>query len=200
MTSPVVSVVIPTYNYGRFVTAAVDSVLAQTRPADEIIVIDDGSTDDTRDRLAGCRDRITYVYQANQGLPAARNTGIRAARGDLIAFLDSDDLWHPRKLEAQLAVLAGTPALGLVAADSVADFRGEWPAVGDPAALPTRPVTLRDILVRSRFGPSSVLARRACFDAVGLFDPDLRSAEDRDMWLRIAARFPTVKVESPLWY
>ena len=200
MTTPAVSVVIPTYNYGRFVTEAVESVLAQTLPAAEVVVIDDGSTDDTRDRLAPYGGRIRYVYQANNGLPAARNAGIRAARGDLIALLDSDDLWHPRKLEAQVAVLARSPEVGLVAADPAPDVSAGWPTVGDPAGLPVRPVTLRDMLVRSRFGPSSVLVRRACFDEVGLFDTGLRSAEDRDMWLRIAACFPVVKVEAPLWW
>jgi len=98
MSRPFISVVIPTYNYARYVTQAVDSVLAQTYPAGEIVVVDDGSTDNTRERLQPYWARIHYVYQANQGLSAARNAGIRVARGDVIALLDSDDLWHPRKL------------------------------------------------------------------------------------------------------
>lgn len=200
MNTLTVSVVIPTYNYGRFVTEAVDSVLAQTRPADEVVVIDDGSTDDTRERLRPYGDRIRYVYQNNQGLSAARNTGIRTARGDVIGLLDSDDLWHPEKLAWQVGALAGAPELGLVAADTVRDLKQGWPEVGRAAPLPLRAVTLRDLVIRSRFGPSGVLARRQCFAAVGGFDTTLRSAEDRDMWIRIAAKFPIAKLELPLWY
>jgi glycosyltransferase involved in cell wall biosynthesis len=200
MTAPFVSVVIPTYNYGRFVTAAVDSVLAQTFPAGEIIVVDDGSTDDTAERLRPYGDRIRYIRQENQGLPAARNTGIRAARGELIALLDSDDLWHPRKLELQVRHLAASPDTGLVAADSVPGLEQGWPEVGTDAPLPFQSFSVEDILVRSRFGPSGVLVRKECFDTVGLFDPALRSAEDRDMWLRIAARFRVVKLAVPLWW
>src|SRR6185437_11144924 len=103
MTSPGprarVSVVIPTYNSGPLVTEAVESVLAQTLPAAEVLVVDDGSTDDTPERLAAYGERIRYLPQANQGVAAARNRGIREATGDLIAFLDADDVWHPRKLE-----------------------------------------------------------------------------------------------------
>jgi glycosyltransferase involved in cell wall biosynthesis len=198
--TPLVSVVIPTYNYGRFVTEAVDSVLAQTRPAEEIIVVDDGSTDDTRERLRPYEGRVRYVYQNNQGLSAARNAGIRAARGDLIALLDSDDLWHPAKLAFQVQAMTRSPELGLVAADAVRDLKQGWPEVGEPGPLPLRAVTLRDLLIRSRFGPSGVLVRKPCFDAVGDFDTALRSAEDRDMWIRIAARFPVAKLEVPLWW
>jgi glycosyltransferase involved in cell wall biosynthesis len=200
MSLPFVSVVIPTYNYGRYVTEAVDSVLAQTRPAGEVIVVDDGSTDDTRERLRPYLNRIRYVYQENRGLPVARNTGIRAARGDLIALLDSDDLWHPRKLELQVPFLIRSPEVGLVAVEAARDLTAGWPEVAGPFPPPARRVTLRDLLIRSRFGPSSVLVRKSCFDAVGLFDPDLRSAEDRDMWVRIAARFAIERVAAPLWW
>ena len=105
MNNELISVVIPTYNYGHFVTEAVDSVLAQTYRHYEVVVVDDGSTDDTRARLAPYGDRIRYIHQENQGLSAARNTGIRAARGGVIGLLDSDDKWHPRKLETQAAFL-----------------------------------------------------------------------------------------------
>ena len=108
MDETLVSVVIPTYNYAHFVTGAVESALAQTYPDREVIVVDDGSTDDTRDRLAPFEGRIRYIHQENQGLSAARNTGIRAARGALVAFLDSDDLWHPEKLAVQARYLEGT--------------------------------------------------------------------------------------------
>ena len=106
---PLVSVVIPTFNYGHCVVDAVESALGQTYSPVEVIVVDDGSTDDTRARLEPYRDRINYVHQPNQGLSAARNTGIRAARGPLVALLDSDDAFHPRKLELQVAYLRAHP-------------------------------------------------------------------------------------------
>jgi glycosyltransferase involved in cell wall biosynthesis len=105
-----VSVIIPTYNRSNLVTRAVDSVLQQTYPNHEVIVVDDGSTDDTRQVLASYKDRITYIYQKNSGNAVARNTGIRAARGKWIAFLDSDDVWLPEKLSRQMEILTRSSA------------------------------------------------------------------------------------------
>src|SRR5271165_7143352 len=102
MSAPLISVVIPTYNYGRYVPQAVESVLAQTFKDFEIIVVDDGSTDDTPQQLEPYQDRIRVHKQANQGVSAARNAGVRLARAALVAFLDADDVWHPRKLEIQM--------------------------------------------------------------------------------------------------
>src|ERR1044072_212389 len=109
-----VSVVIPTYNSGPYLLEAIDSLLAQTLLPSEIIVVDDGSSDDTPARLKDYRGRIRYIYQENMGVSAARNRGIEAANGDFIAFLDADDIWHPRKLEFQMETFARIPALGLV--------------------------------------------------------------------------------------
>jgi glycosyltransferase involved in cell wall biosynthesis len=192
-----VSAVIPTYNYGHFVREAVESALAQTYPHVEVIVVDDGSTDDTRARLDPYMDRIRYIYQDNQGLSAARNTGIRAARGALIALLDSDDTWHPRRLEFQVRYLATDPEAGVVGSEAVTTIAHGWPDVGDRPE-PTV-FTAAQMLVRSRLGPSGVLVRRECFDAVGYFDTELRSAEDRDMWLRLARRFRVVRLNNPLF-
>ena len=174
---PLVSVVVPTFNYGHCVVDAVESALAQTYVPVEVIVIDDGSTDDTRARLEPYRDRINYVFQPNQGLSAARNTGIRAATGSLIALLDSDDAFHPRKLELQVAHLTAHPAVGVVATDHFTDPAQRWPAVPEP--VPVARETLQRVVATSRFAPSSVLVRRECFDAVGLFDTSLRSVEDK---------------------
>jgi glycosyltransferase involved in cell wall biosynthesis len=200
MADELVSVVIPTFNYRAYVSQAVDSALAQTYANREIIVVDDGSTDHTDQMLAPYADRIRYIYQKNQGLSAARNTGIQAARGRWIALLDSDDLWHPRKLEVQMRYLARHPEIGLLAADPIPMEARRWPAV-NPLELPAvSPITLEDLAVRSRFGPSSVVIRRECFDRAGLFDPELRSCEDRDMWIRIAAHFKIAKLHRPLWW
>ncbi|MGH7747450.1 MAG: glycosyltransferase family 2 protein, partial [Candidatus Dormibacteria bacterium] len=117
MPEPTVSVVIPVYNAARFVTEAVDSVLAQTSPPLEIIVVDDGSTDETRARLAPYRGRIQYVLQPNSGTSRARNRALQAACGTLIAFLDADDRWLPEKLAKQLTCLAANPGVDLVHSD-----------------------------------------------------------------------------------
>src|SRR5208337_4579078 len=109
-----VSVVIPTYNRGELLIETIESILAQTAKPGEVIVVDDGSTDDTQERLARYADRVRYVRQPNQGVAAARNHGVREARGKWIAFIDSDDVWHPRKLECQLRVLADHPDLGIL--------------------------------------------------------------------------------------
>jgi glycosyltransferase involved in cell wall biosynthesis len=198
--NPLISVVIPTYNYGRFVTFALESVLAQTYRNFEVIVVDDGSTDDTRQRLAPYMDRCRYLYQRNQGLSAARNTGIRAAQGELIALLDSDDVWHPRKLEFQAAYMSNHPEVGLLASAGLFNSDGVWPILPETVEVPAYPVTARQLALHSRFGPSGVLIRATCFHAVGLFDLDLRSAEDRDMWIRIAISFPIMELQTILWW
>ena len=126
--SPTVSVIIPTYNRAPFVGEAIESALAQTRPPLEVVVVDDGSTDDTADRVAHYGDRVVYVRQTNAGPATARNTGIGHARGDLIALLDSDDRWLPQKLEWQVP-LFDDPEVGMVHAG----FR----CFGSPAALAT---------------------------------------------------------------
>jgi glycosyltransferase involved in cell wall biosynthesis len=200
MTPPQISVVIPTYNYGRFVTSAVESALAQTYADREVIVVDDGSTDDTRQRLAPFLDRIRYIYQDNGGLSAARNTAIRAAAGAWIALLDADDVWHPRKLELQIRCLSTQgPEVGLLGTDSFTDQRASWPEVSDGAAQVVR-FTLDDVVGLHCFGPSSALIRKACLEQVGLFDSALRSVEDRDMWIRLAGCCTLAKLCLPLFF
>jgi glycosyltransferase involved in cell wall biosynthesis len=200
MSNDLVTALIPTYNYGRFVTQAVESALAQTYPHLEIIVVDDGSSDDTRQQLARYSDRIRYIYQDNQSVAAARNTGIQAARGDLIAFLDADDLWHPHKLDVQVRYLADHPAVRLLAVDRLADGVQHWPPLQDLAQPKAHAISVEELVLRPYFAPSGVLVRKECFDTVGFFDTSLRNAEDYDMWIRIACRFPVVKLEVPLWW
>src|SRR5947209_609603 len=104
--SPAVSVIIPAYNYATYLPKAIDSVLKQRFTNYEIIVVDDGSTDNTADLIAKYGDRVRYVYQKNAGLPSARNTGIKAARGDYVGFLDADDEWHPNFLQNAMETFA----------------------------------------------------------------------------------------------
>lgn len=185
-----VTVVIPAYNYARFLSKAIDSVLRQECLPQEIIVVDDGSTDNTPDVAAQYGDRIRYIRKENGGLPAARNTGIKAARCGLIAFLDADDEWDPsflRKILEQFGRL--TPDYCLVASacrcvdkdGKPMDKKWIFPAFD-------REVTGEEILLQTRFSPSAVVARRQTIEDCGGFDETLRSSEDRDMWLRMSAR------------
>ena len=192
-----VSAVIPTYNYARFVGRAVSSVLAQTYRDIECIVVDDGSTDGTEEVLAAFGTGVRVVRQPNQGLSAARNAGIRAARGRYIAFLDADDAWHAEKVSRQVALLDGHPDTAVVGcgvrlvsgADETIGERVFDTQVSDPVDLAAQ---VRGIAVRGFWvggSGSGALVRREAFDEVGFFDTSLKAAEDWDMWMRLAARY-----------
>jgi glycosyltransferase involved in cell wall biosynthesis len=198
MNRPPVSVVIPTHNTSHLLTEAIDSVLAQTLPASEIIVVDDGSQDDTQERLAPYRNRIQYLYQENQGVSATRNYGIRTARGDLIAFLDADDVWHPRKIELQVKALTENPDLGLLGTGTF-----DWPAPVVPEAKgplsgAVARVPWHQLVVKNYFTTSSVLVRHNLVTKVGLFDSALSVAEDHDLWLRLAEVSTVANLDLPL--
>ena len=186
---PMVSIVLPTHNRAHLLGEAMASVLAQTFPDWELIVVDDGSTDRTREIVAAyaARDRrISYVAQANGGDAAARNTGIRRAKGRLIAFLDDDDLWQPEKLQRQLALLNANPRLGFVYCPMLV----QYPDGHRQGTKPARrwPDTWEALLAHS-FIPMTTLVRRECFDVCGVFDESLRRACDYDLWVRITRRF-----------
>ncbi|MBA4067329.1 MAG: glycosyl transferase family 2 [Isosphaera sp.] len=184
--NPRVSVVVPTYNCGRYVVEAVESVLAQTRPAAEVLVVDDGSTDDTPGRLARFAAPVRVIRKENGGVSTARNRGVEEATGDLVAFLDADDAWHPRKLEVQLAALAARPDLGLLGT-GVYDWPGPHPDLPD-AAPAVGDVRADDLIVRNCMVTSTVVARAEVLRAAGPFDPNLRGPEDHDLWIRVALR------------
>lgn len=188
-----VSAIIPTYNYGHFVARAIDSVLAQTYSPIECIVVDDGSSDDTRQVLEGYGDRIRAIHQVNRGPSAARNNGIAAARGRYLGFLDADDVWKPRKIERQLEMLEADAETGAVgcAVELVAEG-GAPRAVQPRPTTPQLPERLRRVAVRDHWvegSGSGALVPRTVLDAVGGFDEEMRAAEDWDLWLRIAARY-----------
>lgn len=200
MSSPLVSTIIPAYNAARFVAQAIDSALMQAVPQ-QIIVVNDGSRDDTSAVVRAYGDAVELIEQTNGGVSAARNRGIAAARGDFVAFLDADDVWLPEKLSRQLALFEADPALGTVICDEMhVSAEGE---VLRPSFLATRrchgelptqasrlskPVTW---LVRESFFPTSgVVTRRSVLDRAGLFDTRLSICEDRDLWLRLAFEAP----------
>jgi glycosyltransferase involved in cell wall biosynthesis len=187
-----VSVIVPAYRAAPYIGAAIDSVLAQTFKNYEIIVVNDGSPDtgDLETVLEPFRDRIVYLRQENQGVSAARNAGIRAARGDYIAPLDADDIWAPEHLAAQLAVLEADPSIDMVYAD--ARIFGDFPEAGRTVMelSPSAGEATFERLVKRQCTVHlcvSVCRREALLRA-GLFDPELQRGEDIDMWLRIAAR------------
>ncbi len=190
---PTVSVIIPTYQRSHIVSQAINSVLAQTYKDYEIIVVNDGSQDNTPQVLAQFSDtRITAIHQTNQGLSAARNTGIRSARGKYIAFLDDDDLWEPQKLEKQISILEANPNFGLIYSDALF-FSDENGLLGSSynQAFPTPNLQVLWTLFRYNYIPVlTVVVRRNCLDEVGLFDETLRSCEDHDLWLRLIEKFP----------
>jgi glycosyltransferase involved in cell wall biosynthesis len=196
-----VSVVIPSYNGGRWVAEAVESVLAQTSPAGQIIVVDDGSTDDTRARLEGYRERgVEYVYQENRGVAAARNAGVERVRGELIAFLDADDWWHPRKLEIQCEVMGRRADLGMLGT-GVFDWPGKVESVRGEGEV--NGVEFGELAVKNYFTTSSVVVRRSVLEGVGdgsgrPFDTELHGPEDFDLWLRIVERAGAGNLSLPL--
>jgi glycosyltransferase involved in cell wall biosynthesis len=198
MNGPLVSAIITTYNYGRFVVDAVQSVLAQTYPHVEVIVVDDGSTDDTALRLQPYMGKIRYIHQENSGVDAARNNGIAAAKGQFIGLLDADDMWHPQRVQRQMQFIADHPQTAVVGADTIIDLENGWPAL--PDATPARVVRIEELVIAARFAPSSSLIRKDCFDAVGLFRSNISGAADRDMWIRLAARFDIILLGIPLMY
>jgi glycosyltransferase involved in cell wall biosynthesis len=182
--APMVSVVIPTYNYGRYVVDAVKSVLAQTFHDLEVIVVDDGSKDDTRERLAPYDRQIRYIPQENAGVAAARNKGIAQARGRFIALLDADDLWHPRFLEIAMREFAREPQFTVLCCDKLTGCECHWVDFDENHYRGTE-IPIEALLTRHPVGCSSIVIRRAVFDKAGPFDTSLRYVEDRDMWIRI---------------
>ena len=186
---PLVSAIIPTFNRAWSLGRAVDSVLTQAYQPLELIVVDDGSTDETPELLApqAARGLIQLISQPNRGVSAARNAGLAMARGSLIAFLDSDDEWLPGKVEAQVEFLDQHPDQVLV------QTQERWFRNGrrvNPGRRHLKPAG--DIFIPSLslclISPSAVMLRQSLFEEVGLFDESLPAAEDYDLWLRVLAR------------
>jgi glycosyltransferase involved in cell wall biosynthesis len=191
MSLPLVSVIIPCYNSARYVAQAVDSALAQTYSPAEIIVVDDGSTDNSAEVLKAYELRIQYVYQSNCGLGGARNRGIREARGEFIAFLDADDFWVEEKLNDEMQVFLSNAAVGLVHSDCIY-FDEHRDRYFTKQLL--RHTFVGRCYARLFFGNrifvSTVVVRKECLDTVGLFDEQtFPGTEDYDLWLRVAQKY-----------
>jgi len=196
--NPTVSVIIPTYNRAHTLGRAIDSVLRQTHPADEIIIVDDGSTDKTAALLENYTGLI-HLEQTNAGVSIARNTGIAQASSSWIAFLDSDDEWMPSKLQHQLATIAEQPQTRICHTDEI------WIRNGrrvNPAKKHTKAGgwIYSMCLPLCAISPSAVMIHQSLFDSLGTFDTDLPACEDYDLWLRLCSHWPVTYIEKPLLY
>ncbi|HEB95945.1 MAG TPA: glycosyltransferase [Sedimenticola thiotaurini] len=194
---PTVSVVIPTCDRAEVLPRALDSVLAQTRPPLEIVVVDDGSSDGTPTLLRRAYPGVRLLRQRNRGVSSARNRGIRAARGDWIALLDSDDEWLPHKLERQLALLAQRPGIRLCHGEEIWIRDGRRVNPGRRHAKSGGHIFDR-CLELCVISPSAALIHRTLLQEVGTFDESLPACEDYDLWLRICAREPVAFVREPV--
>jgi glycosyltransferase involved in cell wall biosynthesis len=192
-----VSVIIPTYNRGWIIKEAIDSVLAQDYRDFELIVVDDGSTDNTDGILNSYRGDIMVFRQENQGVSAARNRGLAEASGRFIAFLDSDDLWLPQKLFRQVEFFNKNPDAQICQTEET------WIRKGvrvNPKKRHKKPwgMIFEPSLALCLISPSAVMIRRSLFEKVGGFDETLPACEDYDLWLRTSCRYPVYLIETPL--
>ena len=206
---PLVSVVCPVFNAGHYIRETLESVLAQDHRNLEVLVVDDGSTDNTAALVRDLDPRIEYHYQANSGAAVARNLGIDASKGDLIAFIDADDLWHPRKISTQVGYLGDHPDIGLV--------YNRWKVIGpdehfgDPDLFDVTddvPLDIDDsksgwlyetLLTESCVvHTTSAMVRREVVEAAGRFNENLRRGQDYDYWIRVSRVAPMAKLTATL--
>ena len=210
MSGPVVSVVMPAYNAERFIDEALESVLNQSHQQLEVIVVDDGSTDGTAARVQAYGDPVRYLQQVNAGVGAARNSGLEAATGDYIAFLDADDLWRPEKLDVQLEIAARNPESGLIACDGVRFAEGNIVAgrllspwvldrlAGSATGEMTGRLYREALRSNPIASPSQMLVPRPIATETGPMITGRNDAEDWDYTLRIALRHPITMHKHPL--
>jgi len=186
-----VSVIIPVFNGGKFIKQALESVYSQSYKNFEVVCVDDGSTDNTGTTIKDFDKRIIYYYsQNNKGQAAARNTAIGLSHGDLIAFLDADDIWFPDKLKLQIKYLLDHPEVGMVHSNISIVTNGLITTRELPIIKRHRSFSIFDELYLGNFiNATVVVLRRECLNIVGLFDESLRRVEDYDLWLRVAANF-----------
>jgi glycosyltransferase involved in cell wall biosynthesis len=192
-----VSVIIPTYNRDRTLKEAIDSALAQTFTDFELIVVDDGSTDNTKNILSCYKDKIIVISEKNRGVSAARNAGISRASGRFIAFLDSDDLWYAEKLYTQIEFFNSNPQAMICQTEEI------WIRNNvrvNPKKRHKKPsgMFFEASLGLCLISPSAVMIKQELFDKIGLFDESLPACEDYDLWLRVTCRYPVYLIDKPM--
>jgi len=197
MKNDFISVVIPTYNRVTFLKDAIDSVLAQTFLDFELIVVDDGSTDDTPKLLSSYNNKVRVITQTNQGPSAARNRGIEAAKSPWIAFLDSDDVWKPDKLKKQVRFITDNPDTKICQTEEVWIRNGKRVNPRKKHEMHSGWI-YEQCLPRCIVSPSSVMIHKDVFEKVGLFDETMLACEDYDLWLRVTPHYPVFLVREQL--
>jgi len=195
--NPLVSVIIPTYNRAWILNEAIDSVLAQGFKDFELIIVDDGSTDNTRDLLTQYGHAIRIIKKQNGGVSSARNRGILSSQGDLIAFLDSDDFWLPQKLSMQINLFRSNPDILICQTEEI------WIRNGKRVNPRKRHQKVSGMIFENSLdlclvSPSAVMMHKKIFDDIGLFDEKLPACEDYDLWLRISTQYPVHLIDTPL--
>ena len=199
---PLVSVIIPAYNYEIYVRLAIQSVIAQSHSNVEIIVIDDGSTDGTSEAVLSFGSHVRYFLKENAGLARARNLGIGKSKGDFLLFLDADDELEPNAIELMLQALLELNSDYALIACSFSKIDGKGQVIGVQGNTPSvdADITCRQLIIRNRF-PVTALIRRIAIIDCGMFDPEfgtLLGSEDRDMWIRIASVYKVRMLVAPL--
>lgn len=208
-TAPLVSVIVPAYNSAKYITETISSLLEQTYPNIEIIVVNDGSQDNTLDVLKFYQTKIVIIDQLNTGVSGARNTGIRAAKGDLISFCDSDDLWAPQKIHEQITYLQHNPSVGMVYCDWHVwnpDHNGNFVVpeffrsaqYGQEIDSAKSGWVYHKLLLDCICLTSTVMLRKDTIQKVGFFNTDLWCGEDYDYWLRVSRITEIHKLKSKL--
>ena len=192
-----IAVIIPTFNRLTFIERAIESVLIQSRPADEFLVVDDGSTDDTRNMITNRSAQMKYIQQINRGISAARNTGINNTKCNWICLLDSDDSWRPDKLEKQTQALLHNPDYLMCHTNETWYRNGKVLEQGKKHQKYGGYI-FQHCLPLCVISPSSVIINKKIFEDVGLFDENLPACEDYDMWLRICSKYPVLFLDERL--
>jgi glycosyltransferase involved in cell wall biosynthesis len=202
--SSLVSVIIPAYNIEKLIRQSVDSVLSQTYDDFELVVVDDGSTDNTGQILRSIKDpRMTYHYQPNSGLPSKpRNAGVRLSKGEYVAFLDHDDLWLPTKLERQMAIIDRDDQIGLISSNAFIMNDDQKTVIPLISGLKEGYLKDETFFPANQIIQSTALVKKSDFEAVGGLNesPDLKAIEDYDLWLRLYAKYPCYYIDECLAY
>lgn len=196
---PLVSVVIATYNLAAYVPLAIQSVLGQVYSNIEVIVIDDGSTDDTRDAIRPylMDARVRYLFQENRGQAAAKNYGVHESHGEYVAFLDGDDRWAPEKLDVQIPLFSRSEAIGVVYSRVLyIDEQGKELRVADNELFRGR--VSGPLLIRNFIGFGTSVVKKECFNRLGGFKEQVRMGIDYDLWLRFSTQYEFDYVDRPL--
>ena len=200
MNNPKISVIIPVYNGEKYIEEAIESILAQTYKNVELIVINDGSTDKSFEKIKPylTLQHIRYIEQKNKGTAAARNAGIRNSSGEYIAFLDHDDLWLPYKLEHQVEYMRENPEIGLVHGKFAFIDKSGKSLQKKRKFIGISGMCFQDLFLLNRIGLVTVLIRRECIQKAGYFDEEIKFCEDYAMWLRISRYFPVGYIDREL--